>query len=119
MADAFLITCEHGGNTIPLAYQGLFQAQDNLLNSHYGYDVGALAMAQSLAATLNAPLLASTTSRLLIDLNRPLGHPHLFSAISRDCSPEVRAEIVGGYHRPYWEKLKGIVSRSVAAISTS
>ena len=69
----FLISCEHGGNRIPLRYRPLFEGYEHLLHSHRGYDSGALSMAKKLAITLHSPLFAATTSRLLIDLNRSIG----------------------------------------------
>ena len=81
--DTFLVTCEHGGNRIPAPYGPLFRGQRALLASHRGYDPGALAMARALANSFGAPLVASTVSRLLVDLNRSVGHPRLFSAATR------------------------------------
>jgi len=113
--DAFIITCEHGGNRIPAAYRTLFRGQKPLLDSHRGYDAGALAVARSLAHALDAPMLVSTTSRLLIDLNRPAGHPHLFSAITRNLPTALRAKIAGQYHEPYWSALEQFVRQSMAS----
>ncbi len=45
----FLITCEHGGNRIPVPYVKLFQGYGALLRTHRGYDIGALVMAWELA----------------------------------------------------------------------
>ncbi|MEZ5573873.1 MAG: N-formylglutamate amidohydrolase [Halioglobus sp.] len=101
MDDAFIVTCEHGGNRIPAAYRGLFRGKNKLLSSHFGFDPGALHMAKALAGALDAPLLASTTSRLLIDLNRPSGHRHLYSAVTRNVPAEMHAEIVSKYYQPY------------------
>ena len=42
---ALLLTCEHGGNRIPPRYRTLFQGHRRLLESHRGYDRGALAVA--------------------------------------------------------------------------
>src|SRR6267142_572465 len=81
--DAFVFTCEHGGNRIPAPYRRLFREQRALLDSHRGYDPGALVMAKALASAYRAPLVASTVSRLLIDLNRSIGHPQLFSTMTR------------------------------------
>ena len=64
--DTFIITCEHGGNRIPAPYRGLFRGQRALLDSHRGYDAGALVMAKALARACRAPLVASTTSRAQI-----------------------------------------------------
>jgi len=48
----------------------MFRARRRLLDSHRGHDPGALAMARSLARSLDATLLAATVSRLLVALNR-------------------------------------------------
>ena len=79
----FLVTCEHGGNQIPAAYADLFCGWQARLCSHRGYDIGALVMARALAAALQAPLVASTVSRLLIDLNRSLSSPQAWSDATR------------------------------------
>ena len=76
--DTFIITCEHGGNRIPAPYRRLFRERRALLLCHRGYDPGSLVMAKALARACRAPLVASTVSRLLIDLNRSIGHPHCF-----------------------------------------
>ena len=64
-------------------------------------DPGALELAQRLAARLNAPLFASTTTRLLVDLNRSLHHPRLFSEFTRQCDPEAKTKILENYYYPY------------------
>ena len=71
-------------------------------------------MARSLALALNAPLVAANVSRLLIDLNRPVGHPRLYSEITRKTPAELRAEIANLYHRPYHEEVERSVGRSVS-----
>src|SRR4030081_1301042 len=65
--DTFIITCEHGGNRIPAPYRRLFRGRRVLLDSHRGYDPGALVMARALARAFRAPLVTSTISRLLVD----------------------------------------------------
>jgi predicted N-formylglutamate amidohydrolase len=81
--DALLITCEHGGNRIPAAYRSLFIGRKALLATHRGYDAGALVMAEALSISLRAPLVSSTVSRLLVDLNLSVGNPQLFSEMTR------------------------------------
>ena len=78
-----VITCEHGGNRIPSPYRDLFHAHQALLDSHRGFDPGALIMAKALATAFAAPLVASTVSRLLVDLNRSVGHPRLHYEATR------------------------------------
>jgi predicted N-formylglutamate amidohydrolase len=112
--DAILITCEHGGNRIPASCRTLFGGQRALLDSHRGYDAGALVMAKALADAFAAPLVASTVSRLVIDLNRSLGHPHVWSAATRNASPELRAKIVERCYRPYRTDVERRVRQGVA-----
>jgi predicted N-formylglutamate amidohydrolase len=108
-----LITCEHGGNRIPARYAPLFRAHERALRSHRGYDIGALACARALARAFEAPLVYSTTSRLLIELNRSPHHRNLFSRVTRDLPAEERERIAGRYYRPY----RSAVESHVASIA--
>ncbi len=114
MIDSFLITCEHGGNRIPAAYRALFWGSRALLGTHRGYDSGALVMARELARAFKAPLVSSTVSRLLVDLNRSIGHRQLFSAATRGVPAAVREEIVERYYRPYRAQAERLVRQLVA-----
>ena len=125
MADDLLITCEHGGNEIPGPYRPLFDSVEyrTWLDSHRGYDAGALTVAGEIAARFEAPLIAATTSRLLVDLNRSLGHPRLFSAATRAASAEVRQRIFEDHYRPYrtqvYERIRAIVEEGRRVIHLS
>ena len=110
-----IITCEHGGNTIPPPYAALFQGQEALLASHRGWDPGALPVAQELAGRLAAPLLAATVSRLLIDLNRSPGHRHLFSQFSRPLPRAERSAIARNYYLPHRQQVLQAVTTAIAA----
>jgi predicted N-formylglutamate amidohydrolase len=112
--DAFIITCEHGGNRIPAAYRPYFAQHRSLLATHRGYDAGALVMAKALAGAFAAPLIASTVSRLLIDLNRSLHHPRAFFEATRDADASLRAKIVAEHYQPYRTEVEHLVARSVA-----
>jgi predicted N-formylglutamate amidohydrolase len=85
-----------------------------LLDSHRGYDPGALVMARALASALGAKLVTSTISRLLVDLNRSIGHPHLFSAATRGAPPKVRAAIIKKNYLPYRQQVQRFVRQSVS-----
>ena len=112
--DTFIITCEHGGNRVPAPYRPLFRGQMTLLDSHRGYDHGSLVMAKALASAFAAPLVASTVSRLLIDLNRSIGHPQLFSAVSRTAPAQTRAKIVEQHYRPYRGQVESLVGQAMS-----
>jgi predicted N-formylglutamate amidohydrolase len=114
VTNAFLITCEHGGNRIPAGHRRLFRGRRPLLNSHRGYDPGALIMAGALAAAFRAPLVSSTVSRLLVDLNRSFGHPRFFSEATRFAPARLRSVIVDEHYRPYREEVERLVGRMVS-----
>lgn len=109
-----LITCEHGGNKVPARYRQFFRGHEDLLKTHRGYDAGALVMAQEMATAFNAPLFVSTTSRLLVDLNRSIGHPHLYSEATRAAPDAVRREMLELYYLPYRSQAEAAVAKMLA-----
>ena len=110
-----LVTCEHGGNRIPRRYRALFERRAALLDSHRGYDPGALNMARQLAGRFRAPLVAATVSRLLVDLNRSVGNRALYSDATRELSPAQHAQILARHYVPYRTEVEGIVRRVIGA----
>lgn len=110
----FLVTCEHGGNQIPPAYRDLFLDQEEMLASHRGHDPGALVFAQALAKALLSEIVFSTTSRLLVDLNRSIGHPRLFSEFTRPLPQAVRKAIVAEHHAPYRHQVTQSVASAIS-----
>jgi predicted N-formylglutamate amidohydrolase len=104
--EYFFLSCEHGGNQIPSAYRNVFASASKVLTSHRGLDIGALGVAKLLSKTLKAPLLASTTSRLLVDLNRSVGHPNLFSQFTKGFSNSQKDQILKNYYYPYRLKIE-------------
>lgn len=108
------ISCEHGGNRVPEPYRHLFNGQRDLLNSHRGYDIGILSLAEGLAAHFDAPLLSATVTRLLIDLNRSPASRTLFSELTRPLPAAERQSILHHYHQPYWKAASEIVAGIVA-----
>ena len=110
-----IISCEHGGNTVPPDYAPLFAGHEALLQTHRGWDLGALELARQLATAADAPLFASTTTRLLIDLNRSIGHRQLYSEATRSLPLATRRGIVATHYRPYRDAVEGEVTRQIAA----
>ena len=102
MQPTLLITCEHGGYRVPPRYAAQFRGQQRVLTSHRGYDPGALELARRLSRELDAPLFASTVTRLLVELNRSVGHPRLFSEFTRDTGRRTRSSVCcGDYYLPH------------------
>lgn len=114
MAPHVLVTCEHGGNRIPARYRPLFADFEAVLHTHRGYDPGALAVARELAQTLAAPLFVSTTSRLLIDLNRSVGHPRLYAEATRGAPAAVRRKILEKHYLPYRDGVEAHIAEALA-----
>lgn len=111
---AFIVSCEHGGNRIPARYRKQFAGHRALLETHRGYDAGALSIARVLAGALNAPLVFSTTSRLLVDLNRSPGHRGLHGPMLQALPPSERRDIVARYYQPYRDEVEARIRAAIA-----
>lgn len=111
----FLVSCEHASNAIPSVYAVAFAAARVQLDSHEGYDAGALQMGRELARALGAPLFAGKVSRLLIDLNRSPDNAGLYSATSRTLDEEVRRRIRDEHYLPYRRRIQATIERWLGA----
>jgi len=108
--DRWLFTCEHGGHAVPDEYQALFRGADQLLASHRGWDAGALEVFNAIAPDHGDAAFPVTTTRLLIDLNRSLHHPHVFSEITRALPPAARADLAARCWRRWREAVAGTIA---------
>lgn len=75
-----LLLCEHAGQVIPGCLNNLGLTRQ-VIDSHRGWDIGALAVARDVAAQLGAPLIIQHYSRLVIDANRPPESAHAVPAV--------------------------------------
>jgi predicted N-formylglutamate amidohydrolase len=66
-----VLICDHASNRIPLRLGDLGLGPEPLMD-HIAWDPGAAAVARVLSELLDAPLVLSAYSRLVIDCNRPL-----------------------------------------------
>lgn len=114
-----VVTCEHGGHRIPARYQSLFAPHADLLASHRGHDPGALVLARAIARRLQCALIYSEISRLLVELNRSLRHPALFSAVSRDLPQKERNQVLGRHYFPYRRRVEAAVETLLTKGATS
>ncbi len=113
-ATALVITCEHGGNQVPAPYRHLFRNLGTLLESHRGFDPGALVMARALARHFGAPLVSATVSRLVVDLNRSIGHRNLHMEAIRGLPAAIRQEIIEQYYQPYRTEAERLIAQGIA-----
>lgn len=103
-----VIVCDHAVNTIPEIYQNL-GLDAAALESHIAWDPGALPISRALSVALDAPLIFSNVSRLIIDCNRPPSHAGSIVTISETTtvpgnvgiSDDERALRVRGYYVPF------------------
>ena len=100
---------------MPREYRALFAGWKSLLETHRGYDPGALALARELARAFDAPLVASTVTRLLVELNRSPGHPQLHSEVTRGLPRPEKAKIRARYYEPYRREVEQRVASATAA----
>lgn len=107
-----VLTCEHGGNAIPTKYQPLFEQSEDILNSHRGYDWGALDTFKYLKP-LSSFSNFSETSRLLIELNRSLHHNHLFSEYSKSLSKSEKEQLINSYYSIYRQAIQKTIKNKI------
>ncbi|CCV05457.1 N-formylglutamate amidohydrolase [Mesorhizobium metallidurans STM 2683] len=80
-SSPFVFTCDHASNFLPAEFGTLgLPAKD--LTCHIAWDPGALPVASRMAAALDATLVETRVSRLVIDCNRPLDAPDLVPSVS-------------------------------------
>ena len=113
--QCLVISCEHGGHEVPPAYAALFQGHEALLDTHRGWDPGALELAQQMADAFAAPLHASTTTRLLVDLNRSVGHRQLYSEFTRGQDRTRREAILRDHYRPHREAVEARIGQLITS----
>ncbi|MEZ6123512.1 MAG: N-formylglutamate amidohydrolase [Planctomycetaceae bacterium] len=110
---AVVITCEHGGNRVPAQWQHLFKHGGDVLETHRAWDPGALVLAKQFAAALQCPLHVAVVTRLLVELNRSLHHPALFSEFSRNLSAEERQQILNQHWYPYRSRVEAEIAEAI------
>lgn len=117
-ASPFLLVCDHASNRIPDRYGNLgLTAAERV--SHVAWDPGALAVSRVMSESLDATLVHSAVSRLIIDCNRDLDAPDLIWTVSEatriaaneNLGAEERAFRIRSYHAPFHDA----IDRRIAA----
>lgn len=118
----FVLACDHASNRFPEPYGDLGLTPHQRL-MHIAWDPGALGVALQLSERLDAALVASTVSRLIIDCNRRHDAPDLIPIISerteipgnKDVGDNERARRIGAYHEPFHAALQEVLDARRAA----
>jgi len=109
---SIIISCEHAGNVVPEKYQSRFTGAQEVLNSHRGWDPGALDVATYLADQFKTPLYSMSITRLLIEMNRSLDSATLFSEFIDNLSAEDKSALISEYYLPYHMALDTAIQQS-------
>lgn len=112
--NLLLVSCEHAGNRIPAEYAHLFRGARAVLASHRGWDPGALEVARTLTRRFQRPLYVVTWSRLLVEANRSVSNPRIWSDYTRDLPADQRQRILDRYWRPHRQEVEQAVWEGVA-----
>ena len=116
----WLVTCDHATNRVPdwVAGGDLGIARADMAR-HIAYDVGALGLATDLGRLLDAPMIASDFSRLVIDPNRGEDDPTLLMRLydgtvipaNKAADAAERLRRLERLHRPYHAALEDLAAR--------
>lgn len=109
-AARWLLTCEHASRDVPDEFREAFARAGAVMDSHRAWDPGALGVFSALAPDHADHASRGRATRLLVDLNRSLHHPRLFSEFTRRLPREVRDRIVDHWWRPFRDEAESVVA---------
>jgi len=121
-SSPFVIICDHASNALPSGFDRLGLTAKNF-DRHIAWDPGALPVARQLATSLDAALVESRVSRLIIDCNRPLEAHDLIPALSEttiipgneNLSSAERERRISASWRPFHDAISALVDERLAA----
>jgi len=113
-----LLVCDHASRRVPAVLGDLGLGPD-AFERHIAYDIGAAGVARKLSDSLSAPLVLAGFSRLVIDLNRPPGHPQSIMEVSdttpipgnRGLDEEDKRHRVRELFEPYHDAVNRVLAR--------
>lgn len=115
-----VVICDHAANTVPdFVNDGDLGMDPADMARHIAYDVGALGLSKRLAELMNAPLVYSNFSRLVIDPNRGEDDPTMVMQLydgsiipaNRNISETDKNQRLEKCYRPYHKALETVLSQ--------
>ena len=102
-----LVTCEHASAHVPGRVRHCFSRPlaRRDLNSHRGFDIGAVWVARQVARAAGVPCIEGRVTRLLIDLNRSPHHRQLFSEYSRPLPNAQKRWLLEAHYWPHQQRV--------------
>lgn len=121
-AGGTIIVCCHASNHFPPEFGNLGLSHEER-HDHIAYDIGALELSIELAKLINAPLVYSKVSRLIIDCNREPtdfdAMPEISAGVSihgnLGLNDDAKAARINHAYHPYHNAIDEIVSRHHSA----
>lgn len=104
-----VLTCEHAGNEIPKEYKELFKNKKEILKTHRGYDPGAHDVFKHLLY-LSDYNFFHPISRLLVEVNRSVGHPQLFSEFTEELPETEKKQVLEKFYYSYRHPVEKTIS---------
>jgi predicted N-formylglutamate amidohydrolase len=120
-SSPFVFTCDHASNFLPAEFGTLGLPIEDL-SRHIAWDPGALPVARRMAEALDAALVETCISRLIIDCNRPLDAPDLVPPVSETTiipgnaglSERERAQRIALSWHPFHDTIADIIDARLA-----
>lgn len=109
----WLFTCEHGGRQVPGEHRARLAGAP--LDSHHAWDPGAREVLDALAARHADAAFVAIVTRLLVDLNRSLHNPRVWSEWTRGLPVAERERIAARWWRPWRADVARIVAGWLAS----
>lgn len=109
--NSIVVTCEHAGNFVPAEYQYLFRNTHEVLQTHRGWDPGALTLATFFSSAWNARLFYCLTTRLLVEANRSLDNEQIFSEYTVHLNDREKQVILNQFYFPYRKSVEDLIFR--------
>ncbi len=115
----FVFVCDHASNFLPPPYDTSLGITEADKIAHIAWDPGALGVARGLSRALDAPLVFTTVSRLIIDCNREETRPDLIPCLSetteiagnRDIPAAEKDFRLNLAHRPFHNAIDKVISQ--------
>src|SRR5262245_23876361 len=122
-SSPYVLVCDHASNYVPSQY-GTLGLEPADLDRHIAWDPGALPVAQRIAAALDATLVESCVSRLVIDCNRALHAEDLILEVSvserivvpanQRLSTQEREARIALSWRPFHDAIESVIAARLA-----
>ncbi|MUP45747.1 N-formylglutamate amidohydrolase [Gramella sp. BOM4] len=100
-----VLTCEHTFPDIPQTYRILFRDNKKVLKTHEAYDPGAFDLFTQLKPLADFSEY-QIIGRLLVEVNRSVSHPALFSRFSNVLEKQQKKDLLEAYYYPYRFKVE-------------